>query len=276
MVKPLITSGPHRTIAIINRKGGVAKTTTAVNLAWWLAHDRKKTVLVIDLDGQGNAAHVLTGQNQKDRPGAAEWMTGGMSYPNVSPIRTDYAEKLEGHIYALPGGAALPRLDKNLDCIDALKNRLDPGKLDANASAMTDYAIIDCPPTFNLAVTNALVAADVVIVPTTSSADSLEGVRTVLGELSEAAPLIGEKRVLLLNTIREPDCRLNMVTLVREMRAVYPCSRATHRIPQTPRAQAAAAARELLAVYSPTCGASRMYRGMAELLDHGIYTIDME
>lgn len=275
MAKPLITSGPHRTIAIINRKGGVAKTTTAVNLAWWLAHDRKKTVLVIDLDGQGNAAHILTGKNQKDRPGAAEWMTGAAPYPDILPIREDYAAQLPGRIYALPGGAALPRLDKTLDGIDALKNRLDPGKLDANASAMTDYSIIDCPPTFNLAVTNALVAADVVIVPTTSSADSLEGVRTVLGELSEAAQLIGEKRVLLLNTIREPGCQLDMRALLREMRAIYPCGRATHRIPQTQRATAAAAVRELLAVYSPTCGASRMYRGMAELLDRGIYTPDL-
>ena len=160
-----------RLVAVANQKGGVGKTTTAVNLATALVAVGKK-VLLVDLDPQGNASTGLGISHGRRTTGAYEVILGAATAGQAT---------VESSI---PGLSVIPSTvdlsGAELDLVDMeqrafrLRNALD------GATGAYDYVLIDCPPSLGLLTLNAMVAADALLVPLQCEFYALEGLSHLL------------------------------------------------------------------------------------------------
>ena len=160
-----------RIIAVSNQKGGVGKTTTAVNLSAALAEMGSK-VLLIDMDPQGNATSGV-GINKNDPENTMyELILGDAEYEEVL-IKTEYE-----NLWLMPSDINLSGVEIELLEVDRreyrLKDVLEPHKHDF------DYILIDCPPSLNMLTVNAMTAADTVLVPIQCEYYALEGLSQLL------------------------------------------------------------------------------------------------
>ncbi|MGR3484315.1 MAG: ParA family protein [Paracoccaceae bacterium] len=159
-----------RIVAIVNQKGGVGKTTTALNLGAALADDGMR-VLIVDLDPQGNASTGLG--FDPDRRG---WTTGDLIFDGA-PLSDCAVPTDVPNLSLVPGTADLASADMELIASDDRGTRLRDALRDAVAY---DYVLIDCPPSLSLLTVNALVAATSVLVPLQSEFFALEGLSQLM------------------------------------------------------------------------------------------------
>lgn len=166
-----------RVIAICNAKGGVGKTTTAVNLGGYLALHGKKT-LVIDFDPQANASSALGHNTLTDTPTIYHGILG-----EHSPVSLIKASAVHGLSY-IPSG---PHLSGALvELVNVPEREYCLRKFIAGIRHNYDYILIDLPPSLSLLVVNGLVAADEVLIPVQAEYYSLEG----LGQLLQTIDLV--------------------------------------------------------------------------------------
>jgi len=168
--KALTTTGGNnshtRYLSIANQKGGVGKTTTAINLATGLAAVGQ-TVLVVDLDPQGNASTGL-GIDRADRTnGTYELLFGECSLDEAA-----HKTKVPG-LYVSPASMHLSGAEIELIDEENRERRIKTALQTGNM--VFDYVIFDCPPSLNLLTLNAMVAANGVIVPLQCEFFALEG-----------------------------------------------------------------------------------------------------
>ena len=178
-----------KTIPVINNKGGVGKTTTAVNLAAGLA-DRGRDVLLVDLDSQGSASVSLGVDHDDLSPSSADVLFGDRSVEEA--IRTTGRSRLDLLTGSLELANADVRLKKQKNGQHRLKQVLSP------VEDRYQTIIIDCAPSTSILSVNALVAADAFVIPVCPSYLALEGVvslgevvRRVRKGIGEAAPILG-------------------------------------------------------------------------------------
>ena len=163
----------QRVFTVANQKGGVGKTTTAVNVAAALALQGLK-VLVIDLDPQGNASTALGIEHHPGTPSSYEVLIGEMSVQEAAQ-RSPHNERL----YCVPATIDLAGAEIELVSMVAREGRLRSA-LTNLAEYDFDYVFIDCPPSLGLLTINALVAAPEVMIPIQCEYYALEGVGQLL------------------------------------------------------------------------------------------------
>lgn len=172
--EPLQRPAGRRLFTVANQKGGVGKTTTAVNLAAALAVQGLKT-LVIDLDPQGNASTALGIADRKSgTPSSYEVLLGDVALGEAlqqSPNRE--------RLFCLPATIDLAGAEIELVSMVARENRLRTA-LGALDDFDFDYVFIDCPPSLGLLTINALVAAPEVMIPIQCEYYALEGVSQLM------------------------------------------------------------------------------------------------
>lgn len=170
-----------RTTAILNLKGGVAKTTTAVNMAAILAKEHKARVLLIDADSQCNTTEFFGAVPSKGNVAQILRLPEDHYDPVSFCGSCIQATEYKG-VNIIPGDDSLMDLDLS---------KVELGKVNVNilrqlvegVSGMYDYILIDCPPAFNAASAAALVAADDVVIPIKLDAFSLRGMGNLMRQI---------------------------------------------------------------------------------------------
>jgi len=170
--------GRARVLAVANQKGGVGKTTTAINLGAALAESGLR-VLVIDLDPQGNASTGL-GVFPKARERSTYDVIGGEADLDAIARETRVAR-----LTLAPSSVDLSGSDVEMVSDPDRARRLSRALHDAAGPPVGryDYVLVDCPPSLNLLTINAMVAADSVLVPLQCEYFALEGLSQLLGTI---------------------------------------------------------------------------------------------
>ena len=163
-----VSSGQPRIFAIANQKGGVGKTTTAINLATAICAIGSK-VLLIDLDPQGNASTGLGLKRMQVQQSIYDVLLGHDDLQSVA-LNT----KVPG-LSVVPSTVHLAGAELELVQAEHRERRLKTAIQSLSKGSGYDFVIIDCPPSLNLLTLNALVAADSVIVPLQCEFYALEG-----------------------------------------------------------------------------------------------------
>ena len=173
-----------KVISIINQKGGVGKTTTAINLSAQLAKTHNKRVLVIDLDPQANLTIVLSG-GQFD---FTSTIANVFDNPKTNPLHKAIIEaKTDGkainNLFLCPSDIHLSKvIEQSLTKFQReriLLKQLEPLKNDF------DIVVLDCPPNMSLTSVNAMVASDFFLIPVDGGSFSLNGLADLLDALEE-------------------------------------------------------------------------------------------
>jgi chromosome partitioning protein len=195
-------------LALINSKGGVAKTTTAVNLAAGLA-GKTRRVLLVDLDAQASASMALNVHRAALRPSAADVLLEGM------PIRQALRHTAVEGLDILPGSMELVNADLALADVRLRERRVQ----EALAPIASDYAfvILDCPPSLALLPINALVAAEAFLVPVTPHYLALEGLVNLMAAVERMRRGIGTVAVLLGIVLTMVDYRTRATSEIAEV-----------------------------------------------------------
>ncbi len=171
--------GMARLISIVNQKGGVGKTTTAINLGAYLA-EMGKFVLLVDLDPQANATSGLGIDHRSLERGVYQSI---LSQANMREVVLETGHDL---LRVAPSTTDLAGLNIELVDMDRREFRLRDALMEVRNDY--DFILIDCPPTLGLITLNGLVAGDEILIPVQAEYYALEG----LGQLLETVKLVKE------------------------------------------------------------------------------------
>lgn len=194
-----------RVIAILNQKGGVGKTTTAINLGAYLAK-AGKSVLIVDFDPQGNATSGLGFDKQ-----TAPTTSYDVLHDSAVTEKAIYETVTEG-LFIMPANAGLANAEVELVSMDKREYALK----EAMTKLTYDFILIDCPPALGLLTVNALVAADNLLIPVQSEYYALEGLSQLLSVMQRVKQTLNTKLELLGVVVTMYDGRTSLSEQVHE------------------------------------------------------------
>lgn len=190
-------NGAHATVAIVNMKGGVGKSTLAANLGWYCAYKRNKRVLLVDLDPQFNLSQMIMGTTAYEKhvdagkgtvldileQGTPAAVSGAASKPKITP------DHVITHIRAWKDGSLIDLIPSSLELAWTLRNPTEKEHfleyfLDG-VRPKYDLILIDCPPTESMLTTAAYLASDSTLVPVKPEFLSTIGLPLLVKSLSD-------------------------------------------------------------------------------------------
>ena len=244
-----------RVIAVTNQKGGVGKTTTSINVAYFLSKMGKRT-LIIDFDPQGNATSGLGIDKQELGATMTEVIMRQIRLAKVV-LPTEYKD-----LYLAPSTSHLANTEVELAQADGRFARLREA---LNGVIDYDYIIIDSPPSLSLLTVNGLVAADYVLLPVQAEFYALEG----LGQLLESMKLIRKglnpslKLLGVLSTMMDSRTTLSS-QVYDEIKKYFPDKIFKTTIPRNIRLAEAPSHGAPVGVYDRFSKGSRAYKALAK------------
>lgn len=251
-----------KTIAIANQKGGVGKTTTAINLSSCIAEAGKK-VLVIDMDPQGNCTSGFGIRKNELENTLYELIIGECTLRecimNVNSVK---------NLKIIPSnvnlaGAEIDLLDLN-DREYVLKNEIDYIKDNY------DYIIIDCPPSLNMLTVNALTTADSVLVPIQCEYYALEGISQLINTIDLIHDRLNENLKIEGVVFTMFDARTNLSTdVVKNVQDNLDVKVYNSIIPRNVRLAEAPSNGLPINIYDPSSTGAKSYKNLAEEIMEG-------
>jgi len=256
-----------RTYVFVNQKGGVGKTTSAINIGAYMAEVGKK-VLLVDFDSQANLSSGVGVANQvggqkNPKPGVYELISG------LAPLDAVIRPAQVNGLSVIPSdsdlsGAAVELIEQdNRDFF--LKDALEP------AHKNFDYILIDCPPSLGVLTLNGIIASDAVLIPMQCEYFAMEGlthlletVRIVQKKLNPQLKIEG-----IFFTMYDPRTRLAQ-QVVKEISAYFTSKVFTTIIPRNVRLSEAPSHGLPISKYDPICSGAKAYKSLTqEVLSRG-------
>ena len=243
-----------RTIAVVNQKGGVGKTTTAVNLTAAL-HDLGLKVLLCDFDPQANATSGLGVDKRKIKHSVYDVVINNVSVQDAV-VQTKYGD-------VLPSSADLAGAAVELISADHREHQLE--KALESVKADYDVIFIDCPPSLEMLTLNGLCAADSILVPVQCEYFALEGLSDLMSTLRMVKRRINPKLEIFAVALTMYDGRTNFCAQVaEEVRRHFPGKVFSTVIPRNIRLAEAPSHGIPVTAYDKSSRGAQAYKAMAE------------
>lgn len=243
-------------VAVANQKGGVGKTTTAVNLSAALG-ERKRRVLLVDIDPQGNSTSGF-GVDKKSGTQTTYDLLTGEADAKSAVIKTRFK-----NVDILPSGIELAGAEVELVELEDRVLRLKKALITVKADY--DFIFIDCPPSLGLITLNALTAADTVMMPIQCEFYALEGLSQLMGTVRQVKrfynPAIDVEGVLL--TMFQGRLNLTM-QVVDEVKKYFPGKVYKTVIPRNVRISEAPSFGEPVTYYDRSSKGAKAYTELAK------------
>ena len=243
-----------RTIAVVNQKGGVGKTTTAVNLAAAL-HDLGLRVLLCDFDPQANATSGLGVDKRKVKHSVYDVIINGVAVTDAV-VSTPYGD-------VLPSSAELAGAAVELITAEFREHQLEK----ALESVKNEYDVIfiDCPPSLEMLTLNGLCAADSILVPVQCEYFALEGLSDLMSTLRMVKRRINPRLEIFAVALTMYDGRTNFCAQVaEEVRRHFPGKVFSTVIPRNIRLAEAPSHGIPVTAYDKSSRGAQAYKAMAE------------
>lgn len=256
--KPTVTHsiGQTKILAIINQKGGVGKSTTAVNLAAALGALNKE-VLLVDLDPQGNATSGFGIDKRALESCVYNVLLG------ETPVEDVILSCVAQGVDVLPSTISLAGAEVELVNEMARENRLKSAL--GSMRGRYDYILIDCPPSLGLLTINALVAADKLLIPIQCEFYALEGVTKLLDSMKRVKSILNPSLDIFGIVMTMYDSRTNLANqVVNEVRSFFGDAVFETQIPRTVKLSEAPSYGQSILDYAPENKGAVAYNDLAK------------
>jgi chromosome partitioning protein len=259
-------------VAIANQKGGVGKTTTAVNLGVALAK-KKLRVLLIDLDPQANATSAL-GMQEVEGESIYESLLGGASIQNkILPSRLD-------HLFIIPADLDLAGAEVEIARMPDHLTRLARTLSTFRSDETFDLVLLDCPPSLGILMTNALAAADEILTPIQCEYFALEGLVKIVRVVEQVRDSGANDQIEIGGIVMTMfDSRTNLSEqVVNEVRQHFGERVYRTVIPRTVRLSEAPSFGKSILEYDPSGAGASAYRALGRefIKRHSLFPIARE